>query len=86
MARLIEITGKALSGEWGTDDEVGNGVPVLRTTNFTNEGVVNYDNVVTRTITKKNIAEKYLRQENYIRLEICIGLGQFPCALQTHRS
>ena len=26
MAKLIEITGKALSGEWGTDDEVGNGV------------------------------------------------------------
>lgn len=27
-----------------------------------------------------------LRQENYIRLGICIGLGQFPCALRTHRS
>ena len=26
MARLIEITGKALSGEWGTDDVVGNGI------------------------------------------------------------
>jgi len=66
MAKLIEITGKALSGEWGTDDEVGNGIPVLRTTNFTNEGVVNYDNVVTRTITKKNIAEKYLRAGDII--------------------
>ena len=38
MAKLIEITGKALSGEWGTDDETGCGIPVLRTTNFTNEG------------------------------------------------
>ncbi|MBR0455050.1 MAG: restriction endonuclease subunit S [Firmicutes bacterium] len=66
MTKLIEITGKALSGEWGTDDEVGNGIPVLRTTNFTNEGVVNYDNVVTRTITKKNIAEKYLRTGDII--------------------
>ena len=55
MARLIEITGKALSGEWGTDDETGEGIPVLRTTNFTNEGVVNYNDVVTRKITKKNI-------------------------------
>ncbi len=60
MAKLIEITGKALSGEWGTDDEIGLGIPVLRTTNFTNEGVVNFDNVVTRTITKKNIQEKFL--------------------------
>lgn len=49
MAKLIEITGKVLSGEWGTDDESGNGVPVLRTTNFTNEGIVDYSNVVTRT-------------------------------------
>ena len=58
MAKLIEITGKALSGEWGTDDETGCGIPVLRTTNFTNEGIVNYRNVDTRTITKKKIAEK----------------------------
>ena len=66
MAKLIDITGKALSGEWGTDDETGKGIPVLRTTNFTNEGVVNYDNVVTRTITKTNIQEKYLRPGDII--------------------
>ena len=66
MAKLIEITGKALSGEWGTDDETGCGIPLLRTTNFTNEGIVNYRNVVTRTITKKKIAEKYLRQGDII--------------------
>ena len=66
MAKLIEITGKALSGEWGTDDKTGCGIPVLRTTNFTNEGIVNYRNVVTRTITKKKIAEKYLRQGDII--------------------
>ena len=66
MAKLIDITGKALSGEWGTDDETGNGVPVIRTTNFTNEGVVNYKDVVTRTINKKNIEEKFLRKGDII--------------------
>ncbi|MCU6747555.1 restriction endonuclease subunit S [Faecalicatena acetigenes] len=66
MAKLIEITGKALSGEWGTDDETGEGIPVLRTTNFTNEGVVDYNNVVTRIITKKNIEEKFLRKGDII--------------------
>ena len=66
MAKLIDITGKALSGEWGTDDETGNGIPVLRTTNFTNEGIVNYENVVTRIITKKNIQEKFLRPGDII--------------------
>ena len=66
MAKLIDITGKALSGEWGSDDETGSGIPVLRTTNFTNEGVVNYENVVTRTITKTGIDEKYLRPGDII--------------------
>ena len=55
-----------MSGEWGTDDESGTGIPVLRTTNFTNEGIVNYNNVVTRTITKKNIQDKYLRKGDII--------------------
>ena len=66
MAKLIEITGKALSGEWGSDDTVGNGIPVLRTTNFTNDGIVDYQNVVTRIINKKNIEEKYLRNGDVI--------------------
>ena len=60
MAKLIEITGKAISGEWGNDDETGNGIPVLRTTNFTNTGIVDFSNVVTRDIQKKNISDKYL--------------------------
>ena len=66
MAKLIEITGKALSGEWGTDDDTGEGIPVLRTTNFTNEGIVNYHNIVTRKITKNGIDEKYLRRGDII--------------------
>lgn len=66
MAKLLEITGKPLSGEWGSDDVDGTGIPVLRTTNFTNEGVVNYNDVVTRQITKKNISEKMLRYGDII--------------------
>ena len=77
MAKLIDITGKALSGEWGIDDEVGDGIPVLRTTNFTNVGVVNYNNVVTRIITKKNIDEKYLRKGDII-IEKSGGSDNFP--------
>ena len=77
MAKLVDITGKALSGEWGTDDESGDGIPVLRTTNFTNEGVVNYNYVVTRTITKKNIDEKFLRKGDII-IEKSGGSDKFP--------
>ncbi len=66
MTKLIDITGKALAGEWGNDDETGTGIPVLRTTNFTNEGIVNFDSVVTRLITKKNIKDKFLRPGDII--------------------
>lgn len=61
MAKLEEITGKALSGEWGADDETGNDIPVLRTTNFTNEGKIDFTKVVTRTIGK-NVTNKLLRR------------------------
>ncbi|EET58187.1 type I restriction modification DNA specificity domain protein [Marvinbryantia formatexigens DSM 14469] len=77
MVKLIEITGKAISGEWGTDDETGDGIPVLRTTNFTNEGVINYSDIVTRTITKKNIDEKFLRKGDII-IEKSGGSDKFP--------
>ena len=66
MSKLIDITGKALSGEWGTDDDLGIGIPVLRTTNFTNDGIINYNDVVTRRITKKNISDKFLRKGDII--------------------
>lgn len=66
MEKLINITGKALSGEWGIDDEEGIGISVLRTTNFTNDGIIDYSNVITRTITKKNIADKFLRKGDII--------------------
>lgn len=66
MAKLIEITGKAISGEWGDDDLTGEGIPVLRTTNFTNEGLVNYANVVTRDLGKKDVSKKYLRPGDII--------------------
>ena len=77
MAKLIDITGKALSGEWGKDDENGEGIPVIRTTNFTNEGIVNYNNVVKRKIEKKNIDEKYLRKGDII-IEKSGGSDKFP--------
>ena len=66
MVKLIDITGKAISGEWGNDDLHGAGIPVLRTTNFTNDGVINYNNVVTRDIQKKDLSQKFLRPGDII--------------------
>ena len=66
MIKLEQIVGKVISGEWGNDDASGIGIPVLRTTNFTNEGIIKYDNVVTRIITKNNIESKYLKKGDII--------------------
>ena len=66
MTKLLSIIGKALSGEWGKDDATGNGIPVLRTTNFTNEGSINFANIVTRIISKNTIGEKFLRSGDII--------------------
>lgn len=66
MAKLIDIIGKVISGEWGNDAETGQGIPVLRTTNFTNSGVINFSNVVTRDIKKTKISDKFLRKGDII--------------------
>ena len=43
--------------------------PLDGTTNFTNEGIVNYSNTVTRTITKKDLSKKMKRGLYY---ETCL--------------
>lgn len=64
--KLIDITGKAISGEWGNDCEDGNGISVLRTTNFTDTGVINFANVVLRDIPTKDLSKKFLRPGDII--------------------
>ena len=57
LACLKNVIHKPLSGEWG--DTVGE-TNVLRTTNFTNDGKLNLDEVVKRNIDSKKIAQKQL--------------------------
>lgn len=63
MAYLKELVNKPISGEWGSD---GEGIKVLRTTNFTNRGVLNFDSVVTRDISAKIIEQKKLQKGDLI--------------------
>jgi len=64
--KIIDVIEKPQSGEWGKDDETGDGIPVLRTTNFTDVGEVNYSNVVTRCIDPKKIEKKALKKGDII--------------------
>lgn len=63
MAKLIELIEKPITGEWGSDGEK---VKVLRTTNFTNEGVIDFDNLVYRDIPNKKIEQKKLEKGDII--------------------
>ena len=58
---IQEVIMKPISGEWGQEDNSGNGVKVLRTTNFTDNGIIDFTDVVTRQIDIKKIHEKRLR-------------------------
>ena len=60
--KLGEVIQKPLSGEWGYEDVNNNGTYVLRTTNFTNDGILTYKDVIKRKIEKNNIQDKYLRK------------------------
>ena len=53
-------------GEWGTEDKDGNGVKVIRTTNFTNSGKLDLTDVVTRSISEKKIERKTIRKYDTI--------------------
>lgn len=61
MAKLGDVFALQIIGEWGSecgDDDVGTNV--LRTTNFTHTGEIDYTNVVTRNIEQKKVERKKL--------------------------
>lgn len=60
---LNEVISEKITGDWGDE---GDKVNVLRTTNFTNDGVIDYSNVVTRDIPEKVIERKKLVQGDVI--------------------
>ncbi len=65
MIRVVlkDIVEKPITGEWGDE---GTSVNVLRTTNFTNEGFIDYTKVVKRDIEQKKIDTKRLYKGDII--------------------
>ena len=61
MVRLGDVFEAQITGEWGNEcaeNEVG--TKVLRTTNFTSDGIIDFENVVTRSISKAKVEKKRL--------------------------
>ena len=59
---LKDAVEKPMSGEWGSDDKDGTGIKVLRTANFTDAGVIDYSEVVTRQIDPKKLESKAMKE------------------------
>ena len=58
--RLEDVLTDTITGEWGSAPAPGTGVFVLRTTNFTCNGEVDYGNVVSRDIPSNKVEKKRL--------------------------
>ena len=64
-------------GEWGKEDKEGNGVKVIRTTNFTNSGKLNLSEVVSRSIEERKVQKKQIQKYDTI-LERSGGTADNP--------
>ncbi len=64
--KISELISDKISGEWGDEVNGTPGVKILRTTNFTNDGRVNFDNVVLRKIRPEIVWKKKLVQGDII--------------------
>jgi len=60
---ISSVIEKPITGEWGED---GGNIKILRTTNFTNEGRIKFDEVVTRNIEAGKVALKKLKRGDII--------------------
>ena len=65
-ATVESLLQETISGEWGTDCSNDSGTKVIRTTNFTNEGVLDLMDVVVRTIDAKKVEKKQLKKGDII--------------------
>ncbi|MBM6991731.1 MAG: hypothetical protein I3J02_00440 [Prevotella sp.] len=74
---LSDFIDVSFPGEWGQEDKNGDGVKVIRTTNFTNTGKLNLADVVTRDIGRAKIEKKKLKKGDII-LERSGGTNENP--------
>ncbi len=64
--KIKDLIAEQISGEWGNEPKKGEGVFVIRTTNFQNDGKLNLEDVVKRDIPEKKIVAKRLQKGDVI--------------------
>jgi type I restriction enzyme, S subunit len=64
--KIKDLITDKISGEWGEELINGIGTNIIRTTNFTNLGTINFSNIVQRKIDQRKIEQKQLIQGDVI--------------------
>lgn len=75
--KLGEVFENVINGDWGNEPTGNDDVAVIRTTNFTNNGIINYDNIVFRQIRNETILKKKLIYGDIV-IEKSGGSDNFP--------
>lgn len=75
--KIKDVLQESFSGEWGKEDLDNSGVKVLRTTNFMNNGSLDYTNIITRNIDEDKLKKKKLLRGDII-LERSGGTADNP--------
>lgn len=64
--KVKDLLSDKISGDWGDDGTIEDGVKVIRTANFLNDGNINYDNLVYRKIKPSIIESKKMHNGDII--------------------
>lgn len=64
--KIGELFDYTIPGEWGTEGDPENDIPVLRSTNFTNEGRIDYSNLAFRRIDSRRLALRLVNKETIL--------------------
>ncbi|MGB3946343.1 MAG: restriction endonuclease subunit S [Bacteroidia bacterium] len=66
FVKIKDVITEVITGEWGEEGSPEDGVKVIRTTNFTNQGIIDLSKIVYRKIDPKKIEKKKLIQGDVI--------------------
>ncbi len=58
LIKLKNLIVNKISGEWGEEGTAENGIKIIRTTNFTNTGKIDYKNIAYRIISPEKVEKK----------------------------
>lgn len=72
QTKICELLEQTVGGTWGPESDETNGVPVLRSTNFTKDQKIVFENIAYRDITEAKLTNRVLNNGDFL-IEISGG-------------